>query len=57
MLEKAEMVSQANDRQNLLYIDDNLVPDESNKDKPTVMNVILLKNEVDLEWIIKKVKF
>lgn len=28
MLEKAEMVSQANDRQNLLYIDDNLVPDE-----------------------------
>ena len=49
MLEKAEMVSQANDRQNLLYIDDNLVPDESNKEKPTVMNVILLKNEVDLE--------
>lgn len=49
MLEKAEMVQQANDRQNLLYIDDNLVPDEQNKDKPTVMNVILLKNEVDLE--------
>jgi hypothetical protein len=49
MLEKAEMVSQANDRQNLLYIDDNLVPDEQNKEKPTVMNVILLKNEVDLE--------
>jgi hypothetical protein len=27
------------------------VPDEQNKEKPTVMNVILLKNEVDLEWI------
>lgn len=43
MLEKAEMVSKANDRQNLLYIDDKLVPDENNKDKQTVMNVVHLK--------------
>lgn len=41
MLEKAEMVSQANDRQNLM-------DPEENENEP-VMNVILLKNEVDLE--------
>ena len=45
------MVSQANDRQNLLYIDDdNSETREEKTEKPsTVMNVILLKNEVDLE--------
>lgn len=55
MLEKAEMVSQANDRANLLYIDDAIVAEEKVSEKPaTVMNVILLKNEVDLEWLNKK---
>ena len=50
MLVKAEMVSQANDRANLLYIDDAIVAEEKVSEKPpTVMNVILLKNEVDLE--------
>ena len=43
MLEKAEMVSQANDRQNLL------IDEECGEDSATVMNVIMLKNEVDLE--------
>jgi hypothetical protein len=50
MLEKAEMVSKANDRQNLLYIDDEAIADEKKDAKVApVMNVILLKNEVDLE--------
>jgi hypothetical protein len=48
LLEKAEMVSQANDRQNLLYLDDAVITDVADG-LATVMNVILLKNEVDLE--------
>lgn len=70
MLERAEMIQKANDRQNLLYINDDIVNDSptqvttglKKQKSETVktpievpfspkhpMNVIMLRNEVDLE--------
>lgn len=58
MLEKADMVQQANDRKNLLYIDDEnadsplpvgRVGDKTKELEGPPVSVILLRNEVDLE--------